>query len=601
MLRDLAPLFVYMRRYRWGYVWGTLSCICTNTIWVMFPQVIRMAIDGIGGKWVIYPRVLQWAVDALSHGDTRIKVMIFAGLLVLIASVKGVFLYSQRWILIGISREIEFDMRNDLFRKLETQDSGFYQRYRTGDIMARMTNDLNAVRNLLGPALMYSANTIFFTVGALFFLLRISPWLTLVAFAPMPLASILVQYFGSRIHDRFERIQASFSDISSQAQENYSGARLVRAFAREESQISLFERLNREYIARSLKLVQLMGMLWPTLEFVLGIAMILTLLVGGHQVIAHRITVGDFVAFNTYMVLLTWPIIAVGWVVNIFQRGTASVKRIDELMRAVPVIDDSAADPSIQANTVLGGEIEFRDLNFSYNGTPVLSGISLKIPAGSSLAIVGPTGSGKSTLINLITRMYEAPDGSLLIDGRPVRDYPLAVLRRNIGLVPQETFLFSTTIRENIAFGVPHATPEELLEAAEAAHIRKEFEEFPQGFETMVGERGVTLSGGQKQRAAIARALLRRPSILILDDALASVDTYTEERILGGLRGYIHSATTIMISHRVSTVRDADQIAVLVHGRIVELGRHDELLALDGYYAGLYSKQQLEEELTVAG
>jgi ATP-binding cassette subfamily B protein len=601
MFRDLAPLFVYMRRYRWGYVWGTLSCIFTNTIWVMFPQVIRMAIDGIGGKWVIYPRVLQWAVDALSHGDTRIKVMIFAGLLVLIASVKGVFLYSQRWILIGISREIEFDMRNDLFRKLETQDSGFYQRYRTGDIMARMTNDLNAVRNLLGPALMYSANTIFFTVGALFFLLRISPWLTLVAFAPMPLASILVQYFGSRIHDRFERIQASFSDISSQAQENYSGARLVRAFAREESQISLFERLNREYIARSLKLVQLMGMLWPTLEFVLGIAMILTLLVGGHQVIAHRITVGDFVAFNTYMVLLTWPIIAVGWVVNIFQRGTASVKRIDELMRAVPVIDDSAADPSIQANTVLGGEIEFRDLNFSYNGTPVLSGISLKIPAGSSLAIVGPTGSGKSTLINLITRMYEAPDGSLLIDGRPVRDYPLAVLRRNIGLVPQETFLFSTTIRENIAFGVPHATPEELLEAAEAAHIRKEFEEFPQGFETMVGERGVTLSGGQKQRAAIARALLRRPSILILDDALASVDTYTEERILGGLRGYIHSATTIMISHRVSTVRDADQIAVLVHGKIVELGRHDELLALDGYYAGLYSKQQLEEELTVAG
>jgi ATP-binding cassette subfamily B protein len=593
----------------------------------------------------------------LSHGDTRIKVLLFAGLLVAIAMVKGVFLYSQRWILIGISREIEFDLRNDLFRKLETQDSGFYQRYRTGDIMARLTNDLNAVRNLLGPALMYSANTVFFTVGALFFLLRISPWLTLVAFAPMPLASVLVQYFGSRIHDRFERIQASFSDISSQAQENYSGARLVRAFAREESQIGLFERLNREYIARSLKLVQLMGMLWPTLEFILGIAMILTLLVGGHQVIAHRISVGQFVAFNTYMVLLTWPIIAVGWVVNIFQRGTASVKRLDELLRAEPAIDDSAADPSIQADTVLDGEIEFRNLNFSYNetpvlhltdkdlpvgtpvlhptdkdlsvgtpvlhptdkdlsvgtsvlhptdkdlsvGTPVLRGISLRIPAGSSLAIVGPTGSGKTTLINLITRMYEAPEGSLLIDGRPVRDYPLAVLRRNIGLVPQETFLFSTTIRENLAFGVPHASSEELLEAAEAAHIRKEFEEFPQGFETMVGERGVTLSGGQKQRAAIARALLRRPPILILDDALASVDTYTEERILGGLRDYIRAATTIMISHRVSTVRNADQIAVLDQGRIVELGRHDELLALDGYYAGLYSKQQLEEELTVAG
>jgi ATP-binding cassette subfamily B protein len=305
------------------------------------------------------------------------------------------------------------------------------------------------------------------------------------------------------------------------------------------------------------------------------------------------------------MVLLTWPIIAVGWVVNIFQRGTASVKRIDELMRAEPVIDDSSADPTIQAGTVLQGEIEFRDLNFSYgetsNDSGVLHGISLKIPAGSSLAIVGPTGSGKSTLVNLISRLYEAPEGSLLIDGRGVRDYPLAVLRRNIGMVPQETFLFSATIRENLAFGAPHASPEDLLEAAAAAHIRQEFEEFPQGFETMVGERGVTLSGGQKQRAAIARALLRRPAILILDDALSSVDTYTEERILNGLRGYTEGATTILISHRVSTVRNADQIAVLDRGRIVELGRHDELLSLDGYYAGLYRKQQLEEELTVAG
>ena len=587
MFRDLGPLYVYMRRYRWGYLWGTLSCISANAVWVLFPQVIQRAIDEMG------------------HGISRQRILLFAGLLIAIALVKGVLLYSQRWILIGISREIEFDLRSDLFKKLEQQDSGFYQRYRTGDIMARLTNDLNAVRNLLGPALMYSANTAFFTVGALFFLLRISPWLTLVAFAPMPLASILVQYFGSRIHDRFERIQASFSDISSQTQENYSGARLVRAFAREESQIGLFERLNLQYIARSLKLVQLMGMLWPTLEFILGVSMIITLLVGGHLVIAHRISVGQFVAFNTYMVLLTWPIIAVGWVVNIFQRGTASVKRIYELLRAEPVIDDSSADSTIQADTVLQGEIEFRDLNFSYgetSGDPgVLRGISLKIPAGSSLAIVGPTGSGKSTLVNLITRLYEAPEGSLLIDGRGVRDYPLAVLRRNIGMVPQETFLFSATIRENLAFGAPHASTEELLKAAAAAHIRQEFEEFPQGFETMVGERGVTLSGGQKQRAAIARALLRRPAILILDDALSSVDTYTEERILNGLHGYSESATTILISHRVSTVRNADQIAVLVHGKIVELGRHDELLSLDGYYAGLYRKQQLEEELTVAG
>jgi len=580
-----------MARYKWGYLWGTLALTATNAIWVLFPKVIERAVNEL---------------NDLSHAGAaselmRQKIVFYAGLLVGIALLKGVFLYASRWILIGISREIEFDLRNDLFKQLEKQDSGYYQRYRTGDIMARLTNDLSAVRQLLGPAIMYSANTVLFSVGALYFLLRISPWLTLVALAPMPIASILVQYFGARIHERFERIQASFSEITSQAQENFSGARLIRAFAREDSQIATFEKANQQYIGRALRLVQLMGMLWPTLEFVLGVALVITLFAGGRLVLNHTIQVGDFVAFNTYMILLTFPIIAVGWVINLFQRGTASIKRLDEILKAEPEIDDRRADASIATGTVLRGEIEFRDLSFGFGDTKVLCHVSLKVPAGSTLAIVGPTGSGKSTLINLIPRLLDVAEDSLLIDGRPIREYPLKVLRSNIGVVPQETFLFSETIRENLCFGAPDATEEEMLEAAEAAYIRREFEEFPQGFGTMVGERGLTLSGGQKQRTSIARALLRHPRILILDDALASVDTYTEERILQGLRGYAKDCTTILISHRISTVRDADQIAVLAAGRVIELGTHEQLLARGGYYAGLYEKQLLEEELSVAG
>jgi ATP-binding cassette subfamily B multidrug efflux pump len=585
MFKQLQPLFPYMRRYRRSFFWGGVSVVLSNLIWIFFPQVIRVAIDD------------------LNVGVTERKIWLYAGLLVAVSVAKGIFLFLTRWIIIGISREIEFDLRNDLFLQLEKQSAAYYQEHRTGDIMARMTNDLNAVRMLLGPAIMYSANTVLFSVGAVFFLLKISPFLTLVALVPLPLASILVQAMGRKIHERFERIQAMFSDISAQAQENFSGARLVRAFAQEEAQIAAFEKSNREYIRRGLRLVQLMGMLWPTLEFVLGLAMAISLLVGGHEVISHRISVGDFVAFNTYMLMLTWPVIALGWVVNLFQRGTASIARIDELLKAKPAIDDHDADTSIPADFTLRGEIEFRDLTFSYhqdgNGAGVLHNISLTIPEGSSLALVGPTGSGKSTLVNLIARVYDAQPGGILMDGRPIRDYPLDVLRANIGFVPQETFLFSETIRGNIAFGVPHATAEEVFRAAEAAHIRKEFEEFPHGFETMVGERGLTLSGGQKQRSALARAILRDPRILILDDSLASVDTYTEERILEELRSVMQGRTTILISHRISTVRHADQIAVLIAGRIAELGTHDELLARNGHYANLFQKQLLEEELSV--
>ena len=585
MFRNLQPLFPYMRRYWRPYLWGCLCTVLANAIWVQFPRIIGIASDDLTLR-------VTWQ-----------KIFGYAGLIMVVTVAHGILLFLMRWIIIGISRDIEFDLRNDLFAQLEKQSASYYQEHRTGDIMARMTNDLAAVRMLLGPAIMYTANTVLFFAGALYFLLRISPFLTLTALAPMPLASILIQFMGRRIHERFERIQAMFSDISAQAQENFSGARLVRAFAQEEAQIKAFERSNREYIRRALRLVRLMGMLWPTLEFMLGMAMVISLLVGGHQVLQHRITIGQFVAFNTFLLMLTWPIIALGYVVNLFERGTASVLRIHELLIAKPSIDDrDAVLPSDQ--THIAGNIEFRNLHFAYpaeNSHPVevLHGISLTIPAGSSLALVGPTGSGKSTLVSLIPRLYDAPPGSVLIDGRPVRDYPIDALHAAVGFVPQETFLFSTTIHENIAFGVERASPTEVADAAQAAHIREEFDLFPNGFETTVGERGLTLSGGQKQRTALARAVLRNPRILILDDALASVDTYTEEQILGELRGVMAGRTTILISHRISTVRHADRIAVLVRGRIVELGSHDELLERNGYYASLFQKQLLEEELAV--
>ena len=577
MFKRLQPLFPYFKKHRWGYALGSVCVLMQNGIAVLIPLLIGRAFDH------------------LKNGVSRQQLFIDAALVLGVWCAKGVFLYLNRKVVISISREIEFEMRNDLFQHLESLSYSFYQRTRTGDIMARATNDLNAVRNLLGPAIMYSANTIVFTVASLYFMVRISPSLTLFAFAPLPIVSIVVQYFGRQIHERFERIQAMFSDISARAQENFSAARVIRAYVQEEAEISNFEVANKEYINRSLKLVRLMGMLWPTLTTLLGFAIVLVLWLGGRQTIQGHMSLGNFVAFLTYMVQLTWPVIALGWVINIFQRGTASLARIDEIMKEKPEVVDQAA--SANAPATVGGEIEFRGLNFAYNGTPVLRDVNLHIPSGSSLAIVGPTGSGKSTLVSLIPRIYDAPAGSLLLDGRPVTDFPLDALRRSIGFVPQETFLFSDTVQENIALGTEQSSLEQVRLAAQGASIAADIEDFPEQYATMVGERGITLSGGQKQRTAIARAIIRNPRILILDDALSSVDTQTEDKILNHLREIMRGRTTIFISHRVSTVRNADRIAVLHGGHIVELGTHDELIARNGYYTDLYNKQLLEEEL----
>jgi ATP-binding cassette subfamily B protein len=617
-LRTLKP---YFWRYRWEFLFGGFCVLMLNGIWALFPLVLRGGIDLLDktttavteaqdALWLRHMMSVLHIPAKISDLLTRPKslplslhnIELYAFLLLGVAGGKALFQFLTRWKLIGISREIEFDLRNDLFRHLEGLSYSYYQRTRTGDIMARATNDLNAVRMLLGPAIMYSANTIVFTAFALLFMYHISPRLMFYAFLPLPVVSVVIQYFGRKIHERFERIQAMFSDISARAQENFSGVRVLRAFVQEQAEINAFEKANQEYIARSLKLVRLMGMLWPTLELMLGLAIVMVLWLGGREVIHHNLhsrtgmTVGDFVAFTTYMVQLTWPIIALGWVINIVQRGTASMQRINQIFEEKPEITDAAAAPRLGGEQIRG-EIEFRNLNFAYNGVSVLRNVNLRIRAGSSLAIVGPTGSGKTTLVNLIPRIYDAASGMVLLDGRPISEYPLETLRRSIGFVPQETFLFSESVGENIAFGAENAGVEEIRAAARGASIATEIEEFPEQYKTVVGERGITLSGGQKQRTAIARAILRDPRILVLDDALSSVDTYTEEKILEHLREVMRGRTTLFISHRVSTVKNADRIAVLHSGEIVELGTHEELLARNGYYTDLYNKQLLEEEL----
>jgi len=577
ILENLRPLFPYLARYRQRYLVGFGALVITQALGASLPLVLKKGID------------------SLSAGTVGRTLLFFAGLLVLIALTKAFFQFWMRWILIGISRDIEYDLRNDLFAHLLRLSPRYYTQNRTGDLMSKLTNDLNAVRNMLGPGIMYSAYTVATGVSTVSVMLYLDWRLTALALVPLPLISVGVSYFGRKIHDRFEAIQALYSDLTERVRENLAGVRVVRAFSQEKPEQGTFDQMNRRFVVMNKRLIWITSALWPGVSLLFSLALLLILVAGGKHVLAGRISIGTFAAFNIYLVQLIWPIIALGWVVNVYQRGLASLGRLNLIFVAPTDIDDRhVTEPRL---TSLQGELEFRNLTFSYNGTPVLKNVNLHIPRGKAVAIVGATGSGKSTLVGLIPRHYDAPSGSLFIDGVPIRQIPLKTLRESIGFVPQETFLFSESVRENIRLGAPAATDPEVEEAAEISNLLPEIRNFPKGFDNLVGERGLTLSGGQKQRAAISRAVIRNPRILILDDSLSSVDTYTEEKILRRLTGVMAGRTTLLISHRISTIRHADEIVVLHDGEIVERGTHDELLALNGHYTELYNRQLIEEEL----
>jgi len=624
---NLKPLVPYVRRYKGMTSLGLVALVLMGLVGAL-PQLIIGAITDLlrGAQEPLStltgtPRTFLHPLFAFYAPFSRHALGVYCAILVVAMLIKGFFSFWTRWILIGVSREIEYDLRNDLLARLLRLDPEFYVRNRTGDLMSRTTNDLNAVRMVLGPGIMYSATTIATMVLAIFFMARLSPRLTLLVLIPMPFVAIAVRYFGETIHRLSEQIQAALGVLSTRAQENLTGIRVIRAYTQEKPEIQKFDHANRDYVDRNIKLISTWSLFFPALSALIGMTVVILLGFGGMQIVDHRISLGTFTAFYTFLIQLIFPMIAIGWVTNIFQRGAASMGRLNYILNAEPGISDSRAarqSPSdddvadgepvqLRAAGVpaeIRGDIEFRDLTFTYptagngaQGRPVLHDINLHVPAGTTLAVVGPTGSGKSTLAALIARLWEAPPGALFIDGHSIREYPLAELRGSIGYVPQDTFLFSETLRENISFGVSDAQEEHIYEAAEIASISGEIEAFPQRFDTMVGERGITLSGGQKQRTSIARAVLRQPKILILDDALASVDTDTEERILNRLREVMRQRTTVLVAHRVSTVKSADQIIVLRDGRIIERGNHEELLAHNGYYADLYRKQLLEEEL----